>query len=140
MTPTLELDQAVIEWRCDQCGEPIADGGGYVELPDAEVERCDRETVEWNERHGGSRLLSGAALLDSPRPAHWAVHHRECDPAPDAASYWFDVSRCRDTAALLRWTAHLWSRFPLSDWDDVLRRVSRLDEGPETRSETPLRK
>lgn len=118
----------LLAWTCEMCGEPIADGEGYVELPSSETQRYANEKREWEERHGGSphgRLLDMGALFDLPDEPHWWAVHRACDPEPSGGGYWFDIERIRTYADVLGWTAHLMGKcwFADTDWDQLLRRV-----------------
>jgi hypothetical protein len=70
------------------------------------------------------------SLMALPDRASWRVHHRKCDPRPNAASYWIAVEEARTHARLLELTAHLmeskdWLRH--TDWDRLILRMANVD-------------
>lgn len=122
-------------WRCDVCGEPIADGDGYIcgDRRDAirrgaekrreaarraaaeasassAVERLEAARVDlvaMIEREEARRLLIPASAIRTFGLASWCAYHDACDPAPERYGYCIEVERCRTLAALLDWNVHL---------------------------------
>lgn len=117
-----------ITWLCEICGDPIADRSGYVGVSTQESLRYKREREQFEIDHpriGGMRILSGAALFEVPKPAHWQVIHRSCDPDPEGGGYWIEIERARTEKQLLNWTAHLMHKRWLTetDWYRLLERI-----------------
>ena len=117
----------LLVWTCEACDEPIADEDGYVH-----VNRCTarqvglaHDEVEKARAAAGPRkLVEGCRWpLALPDRARWQIHHRACDPEPEADDYWFDVGRARTHAKLLSWTAHLMGKvwFEHTDWGSLIR-------------------
>lgn len=80
-------------WHCQKCGDPIADGEGYITILTKDVKEAEQ------------------AFRDSPKGlppvAEWSVYHKACDPDTAAGSYWFDVADVRSLGTLRDRTHHL---------------------------------
>jgi len=90
-----------IRWVCDQCGDTVQNGEGYI-------------TAD-----------------PSRRPVHWEVLHCACDPRPDVEGVCISVALLRTAEDLVRWTRCLFQTewFVHSDWerrifDDVVRQLA----------------
>ena len=126
----------MLEWVCEQCGEPIADGAGYVCVDERAARAFEEKEVAWqaqtiaNQTAAGSAtgFISGADLLDYPQPVHWEFLHEACDPHPNRANdYWYAIERVRTPGDVLSRSAHLleskdWLRH--TDWHLVLSRAA----------------
>lgn len=119
-----------IEWRCNECRRPVADGEGWITIDMREVKAREAAYAEWEARHPGP-VVNLRELLELPDEVQWQVFHRECDPNIDATAYWFDIERCRTEAQLLDWCSHLLEKQWLSAtaWDDFLRRALGAEAG-----------
>lgn len=128
----------MIEWICDGCKKPIADGQGYICCDESTAyERLNAEYAELSERTE-FRAMTMRELLDRPGLVHWEVWHRKCDPHPNRADYHFPVEECRTLSQLLDWNTHLmqgkrWTRY--TNWPSFIQRhvaptglVSRASE------------
>jgi hypothetical protein len=111
-----------LDWRCQACQQPIADGAGTLSIDYGDIGRVQ----EWQRAHYnpelGGHVYTGADLLDGPE-AHWKVLHHACDPNPDGAGqYHFDVSTIRTLEQTLNWTAHLLDKdwLPDTDWAELI--------------------
>ena len=65
---------------------------------------------------------NGYLEIDKPG-THWTCWHRECDPNPEAATYWIEVDRIDTWAEVVEWTSHLAEKrwFHDTDWHTVMR-------------------
>lgn len=127
------VNEPRLVWTCRICEQDVADGEGYIELPDHEHRRYAAETAAWEAEYGddphedvfGFKLLNLTAVLAMPKEPSWQVLHRRCDPEPDDGGYWFDVARARTYPQILGWTTHLMEKEWLArtNWGDFLRRV-----------------
>lgn len=117
-----------ITWTCDGCDKPIADGEGYIAVAYSDIRKTEEAREAW-ERANPGPMFTGAALMAYPKDARWHALHRDCDPLPDAADYWFGVERLRTIRHALDWTLHLMEKvwLPCTDWVAFLRRVVKLD-------------
>lgn len=133
-----------LQWVCDVCGKPVADGKGYLLVDQGaavesyqarrELDRAQFEKEAADRAAGGLGLvpvdLAGYMELSHP---NWRVLHGDCDTAPPAYDYWFAVERCRTLAQLLDWNAHLHGKNWLdrTDWDRFIwrKQCDRVDEG-----------
>jgi hypothetical protein len=122
---------AAIVWRCDLCGDPIADGCGYLTLSYAQLHEHERAVKAWDERiaakyPGPLRCYPMSELADFPGPVVWGVLHRGCDPEPERSDYWIAVERIRTAGEVISWSAHLLGKrwVQSTTWADVLRGVS----------------
>lgn len=95
-----------LQWPCDVCGKPIADGDGLVTIHRDEIPSHRRAEVEWKRR--------------GPR-GEWRLWHRGCDPDINSDDYFFRIERVRTVADLLDMTAHLSEKGWDTNWPDVLR-------------------
>lgn len=86
-----------IEWTCNACGFPIADGAGSINIPFAHL----------------SAHRPGRDLV-------WRARHDRCLATPDV--YGIDVESLRTHWDVLRWTHHLMSKnwFVDSTWAGIL--------------------
>lgn len=99
-------------WKCVECGQPIPDGGGYIEVDvNAAIETIEargrREAELRSRRPDGLLVMSGGDLLGWPDDESWHAIHRACDTDPVSSPYWFDVDRARTLLQVLDWTLHL---------------------------------
>lgn len=113
----------LIAWRCNECGNLIADGDGYVEVNDRKA-RVVR--LKWKSLDGGG-VIGG---LDLPELVEWQSTHAVCDPNPGNGNYHFSAERIKTVKQALRWTLHLyekdWAHY--TDWDRFIYR-NVLEEG-----------
>lgn len=121
--------QCRLEWECERCGFPIADGAGYLAIDLHEASTAEVLEAEWHERHRDSIGATLAELMTLPEPARWVIAHDKCSPLPDGPYYCIDIERAKTAAHLLNWTAHLMSKTWLSatNWDDLIRVMSGVD-------------
>lgn len=120
-----------ITWLCEICELPIANKTGYIGVSTRESLRHKREREQFELDHpriGGLRILSGAALFEIPKLAHWQVIHRSCDPDPEGGGYWIEIERASTEKELLNWTAHLMHKRWLAetDWHKLLERTTAV--------------
>lgn len=114
-----------ITWNCQACGQPIADGHGYLNISRSTLRRVEEAWTEHERRNDG--LMSLAELLALPAPVRWLPFHHLCDPDPtgDDTAYFISVERIRTPRQALWWTAHLmgktWTEH--TDWDQVIERL-----------------
>lgn len=111
-------------WLCETCGQPIADGEGYLHVDLDEVRHATDAGAKVN-REG---TVDVAALLDVP-DVHWRTHHGRCDPRPESNDYCIAVERARDHADLLARTAHLSGKrwIDVTDWYDLMARMAAIE-------------
>lgn len=130
-------------WLCHECDQPIANGMGYLESRWNDVaaardgRRDSRARARARARENiphftedeldGLELYNGADLFAIPDRAPWLAWHVDCDPEPDAGSYWIGVERIRTWPQVLSWTAHLMEKDWLedTDWSDLLHSIAR---------------
>ena len=135
MTARQRERAASFVWRCDVCGEAIADDDGYLCADWSAASRCEDEqrraraaTARRAEERGDG--LIPASTITSLSRVPWCVYHRACDPEPERGDYWFGVERCRTLAALLDWNVHLCAKpwvVGHTDWPRFIHR--HLAEG-----------
>jgi hypothetical protein len=125
-----------IVWTCEACGQPIADGEGYVTVDYADIHAYEaamrawedrvraKMPAEWRER--GGLMFTGADLLDHPETVRWRMLHAACDPRPDSSDYCIAIERIRTTAEAFEWAAHMLEKGWLvhTNWADILRGVA----------------
>ncbi|MEW6473029.1 MAG: hypothetical protein AB1679_12230 [Actinomycetota bacterium] len=138
-TATNALHQPCLTWYCDACGEPIADGEGYLEVSVTEanaVRQAWKDARKAKQRESGCVVWSGGELAAMPDQAPWMAWHSRCDPNPDGSGYWFWVERCRTAAQLLDWTAHLAGKswFKHTSWTSLLYGVPGVGGATHVRS------
>lgn len=101
-----------LEWECERCGFPIADGVGAVRIDLVEVREAESLESDWRN-----------AVDPSLRyPAVWLARHVACDDI-DGPFYAIDVERIRTHAQLIWWTAHLMDKpwLTVTNWRGILR-------------------
>lgn len=114
---------ATIDWSCQVCTKPIADGKGYVWIDHNEVAAAQARDARQDPITGEVDLSDFLTISD----ANWHVHHAKCDPYPNANSYTIAIERIRTVPQLLDWTAHLMSSkgwISATDWDRFLSAVA----------------
>jgi hypothetical protein len=123
-------ETARVTWTCEVCGQPIADGEGYVAMSYAELHEYKPALKAWEERiaeayPGPWRAYPFSELHDHPSPVRWHVLHGRCDPRPEGDDYWIGTERIRTAADVISWSAHLLEKNWIQDttWSDVLREV-----------------
>lgn len=117
-----------VDWRCDECGELIANGDGFIYvLGVREAEKSDAEWKAFRQArkvaNGGFDVISGDMWQHVPERAKWKVCHRKCDPIPDQEpDYWFDVATADSPRKMVDWAAHMLSKhwLKVTDWDRLL--------------------
>ena len=111
----------MIEWNCWKCGEVITKGGIGISYMD--INKAEKATEEWKEKHPRGTLISGSELMEYPRSAQWYITCKNCDPTSDNG-YWINIDRIDTYPKLIEWTAHLMGKnwFMITDWDHVLRK------------------
>jgi hypothetical protein len=77
------MSKSTLVWRCACCGLEIADVAGYVE--------CDAWSEPWR-----PRTFDG-----------WRAMHRDCDPDPELATYWWAIERLRTEQDLIDAADHM---------------------------------
>ena len=102
---------------CDDCGQPIPDGGGHVW-----VDHLEAADLAKKERTKVARTVSLSAVLSSTRVTPWRTHHHGCT-TNSASTYGIPVEELRTFADVLNWTAHLLEKPWLSgtNWYSMLR-------------------
>lgn len=123
---TAKPSPVTLTWTCQVCGFPIADRAGYLHVDLAKVGQHEAAKIAFEDKHrqGGFVGYSAAEWIDEMPPMpRWRIHHRACDPDPDATDYCIDVESARTHASLLDWTAHLLEKSWLrsTTWDDLIR-------------------
>jgi hypothetical protein len=129
---TADTRQWPIVWRCDVCGEPVADGAGYLTMHYGELHERDRAVKAWEERiaskyPGPRRAYPMSELVDYPERVRWHVLHSACDPRPDSGDdYWIGIERIRSASDVIRWSSHLLEKRWIQEtsWNDLLRDVA----------------
>lgn len=113
-----------IEWTCDTCRKPIADGTGSVRVSFKERREVKAARAKWDEAHP-DLIVKGSELMTYPRGVGWMVLHDDCTPEPEEG-YAIAVNRIRDTRALLAWTVHLMEKewLPETRWDKLIERAA----------------
>lgn len=125
-----------LNWTCDQCRFPIADGEGFLAVDEraactyperdiawqAEVLANDAQTVA-----RGITTVPASALMGSPPLAAWRAQHHRCNPTPEQIDYIIDIEQIRTTGDLLEWTLHLtetkdWLRY--TNWTRTVRDIT----------------
>lgn len=105
-----------LEWECERCGFPIADGAGAVRIDLAEVR--DAEAA------GEPVMTSWDDIIqqDYFYPAQWMARHIACDDI-DGPFYAIDVERIRTPEQMLWWTAHLMEKrwLTFTNWRGIIR-------------------
>jgi hypothetical protein len=128
--------KSMVTWACEECGDVIVDGEGYLAISYADINTYRDAVREWNVTHnqpnnGRFRVLTTDEFLTYPEPPRWHVCHASCDSEPDSPDYWIGVERIRTVAEVLRWTAHLagknWQ--PSTNWSELLRDVAEQVDG-----------
>lgn len=121
MTP--KTDAAKIVWKCERCGQRIADRAGWITVKRSAVTAFEAALAAW-ERHDPAGLyVTAAELATRPSEPAWTITHTWCDHDPDdGTDYPIHVERIRTEADVIRWTAHLLGKpwVAHTRWDDVL--------------------
>jgi hypothetical protein len=107
-----------LEFICDSCGTPIADGDGSIRMSFQMLNAARRAGREATS--GSDSVGTVGELLSLPPILPWRILHSVCRPQDDDA-YEIDVERARTLGALDWWTTHLRSKnwLPLTDWDEL---------------------
>lgn len=118
---------STIVWPCRVCGDPIADGTGYLHVPADELHAADERRRRIEEAKQGDPFWTVEELREREATAPWLAHHRDCDPNPGAGDYWIPVERVRTARDVLARTAHLLGKewLPATDWPRILRHAAR---------------
>lgn len=114
-----------LEFICDTCGTPIADGYGSIRMPYEALNEARFKAAESQEGVGGvGGVVTVGAVLSLPPILHWQILHFVCSPDDDA--YEIDVDLVRTLGDLDRWNDHLRAKnwLPLTDWDELVAGVS----------------
>jgi len=111
-TPRFVRNGNRVTWLCAACGEPVRARTGYLTLDQRVAWVRERAWVEYKRQcilDNPSNELRVRAVSEMPseKVARWDAWHRNCDPRPDSADYWFAVERADTVGKLLHWTAHL---------------------------------
>ena len=121
-----------ITWTCEVCSKPVKDDDGYITIPYAEINAEEarnraRDEARYAAKARGDVIgmnppIDFAEMLANPGP-HWRVLHRACDPEPEGADYWLEVSSLRTHTDLLETTAHLLGKGWIldTDWSQIIR-------------------
>ncbi len=110
-----------IEWRCDRCDEPVADGEGAIFVWDQDVNARKVAYEEWVKTQPRGWRVN---ISSCPSLAAWQTLHHDCD-FYGRSSYWFDVARARTLEQVLDWTLHLAAKgwvIEHTDWIQFVRR------------------
>lgn len=124
-----------LSWKCDECGEDIVDGDGYITIDESEVAEAQEKMQAWRTAHpedpSGFTAYNLGELMEQPEDVHWRVLHDRCDPIPEAGGYTISVSRIRTYQAALAWSLHLLGSkewvVKLTDWAEFLRRRTDVE-------------
>lgn len=112
-----------LEFFCDSCGTPIADGDGCLRMSFNELNAARR--AGWEATDGSTLVGTVGELLSLPPILPWRILHLVCR-AQDDDAYEIDIEQVRTPAGIDRWTTHLRSKnwLPLTDWDELVGSVS----------------
>ena len=120
-----------IEWICDKCERPIADGEGIVCCDEAAASDRHRRVTDFDEAHGPD--MSIAELLARPQDTPWQALHNSCLPEDEVGPYGFGVQRIRTPWEMLAWTEHLlaihWI-YEDTDWLSVVKHLAAVGGSP----------
>jgi hypothetical protein len=110
-----------LEYVCDGCMRPVADGDGALYLNFGELAESRRAKEQWDTSRDPSGRLDIVSLLLLPGLASWHIHHDACRPE-GADGYDIAVERVRTWRDLVRWTAHLMEKnwLPHTNWRSLL--------------------
>lgn len=111
-----------LDYICDQCDRLVDDGEGCIIVRFVDIHDWRARDAEWREAFPGFAGMTAKAILASPDPVPWRIHHDACNPRPDLDGYDFDVKHVRTYRALLDKTSYLMSKqwLPLTDWHHVI--------------------
>lgn len=109
-----------LEFLCDYCGRPVADGEGCLLVFFADLSAYRSADADWKQIHGDGPSTP-AQILDRPVSVPWHVHHDACNPRREDG-YDIDVRKVRTWRALLLETSRLMSKnwLALTDWPRVI--------------------
>ena len=109
-----------VAWICDECGEPIADDGGWLTV---DVRAAIARSRKLDDFRPSAATLDDIVTLGQAAP--WSALHAACDPG-DMGGYWIAIDRLRTAAQILDWSAHLAGKRWASgtDWWRVVREVA----------------
>ena len=109
-----------LTWYCQECGQPIRRGEGYLATDQDQAERHERWAHDEATTTG---WITGAELLDIPYVSLWRVSHTGC--GLDSRLHLIDPPETQ--ADLFRLTAHLIRKGWISDtdWPSLLEEASR---------------
>ncbi|MGH3500338.1 MAG: hypothetical protein ACRDQA_05480 [Nocardioidaceae bacterium] len=117
-----QVSHTDVVWTCRECGQPVLDGGGYVEVSRVEAQRV-RD--------------SALAEPDGGDLAHWTAVHSRCNGQHHG--YGVAVEGVRTFTGLAVYTADLVQRawFHDTDWLQVLGEAAGArTEQPQLRGQT----
>ncbi len=129
----------MLTWTCEGCGQPVADGAGYLTVDEEAAQHFPEQLAAWEAEtiannpapDSGFTFITLPAVLAHPEPVHWEMLHANCDTNRGRGDYRVGVERIRTAAEILRWTAHLWEKSWLmhTDWDVVVQRAANQLDG-----------
>jgi hypothetical protein len=108
--PARNAELPRLEWRCEQCGQPVDDGAGYITVNYHAIFAYEHAAEAWERKHKPPTLwtpLNLNTLQEYPELVRWRILHRACDPEIESVDYWIRIERVRTHADLLARTAHL---------------------------------
>lgn len=110
-----------LEYLCDSCSRPVADGQGSLYINFSEVRAHQSAHAEWEANRDPAGAIDIMSLLGLPKPATWHIHHDVCS-TDGAGDYDIGVEQVRTWRDLLAWTAHLMEKnwLPDTDWRSVI--------------------
>lgn len=115
-----------LEFICDTCGTPIADGDGSIRMSFNAINQTMRAIRD--SQSGSDGVGTVGSLLALPPILPWRILHSVCRPQGDDA-YEIDVERARTLDGLDWWTEHLRAKnwLQLTDWDELVGGVAARD-------------
>ncbi len=120
-----------INWRCDDCKEPIAEEQGAFGINQILVRDATKEGLE-EELRGFDRLTWTPTDWDKVRPEpRWELFHWTCRPEILVDDNWYiiDIERVQTQTHFIEWMRHLLRKtwFARTDIDNVMTRAQEED-------------
>lgn len=133
------MDDQIVQWQCDKCGEDVAGLEGYLSVDMPAVNLAEQA---WQDREnhrnvvGSGELMLRADTSTKAPEVPWRVYHTSCDPDSASMSYSIDVGEIATLARVLAWTLHFmdsknWVRH--TDWTSFVRSRTGVDLRQERR-------
>lgn len=101
----IAMDDQIVKWECDKCGEDVAglEGQLSVDMPEVNLAAQAHHNPAHHRSMGGSAVLMPQTDTSAKAPKiQWRVYHSLCDPDSASLSYSIDVADIADIATLSR--------------------------------------